>query len=412
MGQTIDTKAATKQKQVAANYQGTRYKEIAEANPYTNVAYEKGIWDKLGNFFGFRTAEDQRREELAQAAAEYNAQIASLKSEDEYNTPEAKAERMRAAGQNPDLLGTEGVEPAAGFNEPETTPEVPGGEQGEQALKQTAAVATSLVTAGTTAIGLLESGINLEMQIANVEAQRIANFENYFNTAKNYVINTLSVPQLQKEREDEDAEYKGAIKAAVKQAEDDAPQLFYNGKQRKRFIAAIKKVTDKLPTTAAKYREWKELEENKQNLGKTIARGSQGSIEDEVKFWEPIEKALVDLNKLQYEFQKKQWGKRNEGELAETEVAAEEAEAGSRKAEAENRQQQAEIDKGINSIWNEAISGADKMCKSQDKRDQRIGYALKIALLIAKSMSISKTSGSSTDRYGRTTTTQGMSIGF
>ena len=297
-------------------------------------------------------------------------------------------------------------------SESETTPGAPGGEQGEQALKMTAQAATAIVSAGTTALGLVESGVNLEMLMGNAEAQRIANFSGYFNIAKEYILNTLNIPQLEKEPDVEDSEYKGAIKAAIKQAEDDAPQLFFNGKQRRRFIKAVRSVTDKLPTTAAKYREWRELEENKQGLAKTMASGGYGTIEEEVKFWEPIVQALEKVNKLQYEFQNKQWEKRNKGELAETEVAAEEAEAGSRKTEAENRQQQAEIDKGLNSIWNEAIKGADKMCKSQDKKDQRLGYALKIALLLAKSLSISKTSGSSTDRYGRTTTTQGMSIGF
>ena len=52
--------------------------------------------------------------------AEWDAQVATTESEDAYNTDEAKAARMREAGLNPDLLGTQGASEAAEFTEPES----------------------------------------------------------------------------------------------------------------------------------------------------------------------------------------------------------------------------------------------------------------------------------------------------
>ena len=48
--------------------------------------------------------------------AEFDADLALLDYQNEYNSPTAKAERMRAAGLNPDLVGIDGVSDSSGLS--------------------------------------------------------------------------------------------------------------------------------------------------------------------------------------------------------------------------------------------------------------------------------------------------------
>lgn len=48
--------------------------------------------------------------------AEFDADLALLDYQNQYNSPTAKAERMRAAGLNPDLLGIDGVSDSSGLS--------------------------------------------------------------------------------------------------------------------------------------------------------------------------------------------------------------------------------------------------------------------------------------------------------
>lgn len=104
---------------------GTRYYDLYEANPYTEEKFtrEKTFWDEFANTFGFRSGYDAALDEWQKAGLEYDAQIAQLKGEDEYNSEQAKTARMRAAGENPDLLGTQGVSEAGEFAQEQTSPD-------------------------------------------------------------------------------------------------------------------------------------------------------------------------------------------------------------------------------------------------------------------------------------------------
>lgn len=78
-------------------------------NPYSSYSYENGLFDKLGDFLGFRTNQDKFREEMMLKANEFNAQLQSVQAQNEYNSPEAQASRSRAAGINPQLAGVENI---------------------------------------------------------------------------------------------------------------------------------------------------------------------------------------------------------------------------------------------------------------------------------------------------------------
>lgn len=84
---------------------GKAYQDLANANPYMNVAYRQSWIQKLLGGLGFRTNKDAYLESMAQQAREYDAQISQKEFNESYDSPLAQVERERAAGLNPDLTG-------------------------------------------------------------------------------------------------------------------------------------------------------------------------------------------------------------------------------------------------------------------------------------------------------------------
>ena len=142
--------------------EGTRYYDLWENNPYRQPTTQQTIWDNIANDFGFRSSYDIAEAQRLQAFNEYNAQIAQLKTEDEYNSEQAKAARMRAAGQNPDLLGTERASEAAEFAQEQTSPDLSALDQSGKAvqfvgaLTQVISTGVNMTTGVANALGLFE----------------------------------------------------------------------------------------------------------------------------------------------------------------------------------------------------------------------------------------------------------------
>lgn len=82
------------------------YRQEWENNPYKNANYQLGLWDKIGNALGFRTAEDKTREEYEQYASDYESQLFQRYHDETYNSEVEQAKRMKEAGINPSLNGT------------------------------------------------------------------------------------------------------------------------------------------------------------------------------------------------------------------------------------------------------------------------------------------------------------------
>lgn len=101
-------------------------------NPYDaehRAEYKMGGIEKfLHDTLGFRTGYDTYHENMDNASAAWLAQQENNSYEEAYNSPEAQAARMRAAGLNPDIAPSQ-IEPgqATEFTEPESMPESPTG---------------------------------------------------------------------------------------------------------------------------------------------------------------------------------------------------------------------------------------------------------------------------------------------
>lgn len=86
----------------AVNSVKNPYRSLLDSNP-------RGLFSK-------GTDKRNRQLQAETAAAEFDADLALQDYNNEYNSPTAKAERMRAAGLNPDLVGIDGVSDSSGLS--------------------------------------------------------------------------------------------------------------------------------------------------------------------------------------------------------------------------------------------------------------------------------------------------------
>lgn len=119
------------------------YEAYYAANPYVNQVYNKTWIDKA---FGglFRTGYDKWLNEMQLNSAQYNAGVVDLQQQNEYNSEVAKAQRMRVAGENPDLLGTGDVSDSPGMSPDIQDAQIPDAE-GSQVLSIVSEVGISMV---------------------------------------------------------------------------------------------------------------------------------------------------------------------------------------------------------------------------------------------------------------------------
>lgn len=205
--------------------QGTRYYDLWESNPYRTASSKRTFWDDVANAFGFRSSWDIADEQRIQAGKEYDAQIAQLKTEDEYNSPEQQAERMRAAGMNPDLLGTEGVSQAGEFAQEQTSPDYSGKEQVGKAvqfvgaLTQVISTGVNMTTGVASALGLFEE----------LKSKSYSNADKLIDLAEKFVGNFAPNPSAGQSPEQQ-AEF------MYKYAGDWADRNHIKGKNKKVFM--------------------------------------------------------------------------------------------------------------------------------------------------------------------------------
>lgn len=127
------------------------FNELRRRNPYSEenrAQYNMGAIEKLmHDTFGFRTGVDKYNEEMTNRANEYDAQLASIEREEQYNSPDAQAARLRAAGINPDINGEVTPGQASEMSEPDLSPESP--------------IGTDMETLQTMGEGVAKLGMNL-----------------------------------------------------------------------------------------------------------------------------------------------------------------------------------------------------------------------------------------------------------
>ena len=83
------------------------YQKLFDNNPYrsSDLTYNKSEWQDFLSALGFRTKADAWAESVQENALQWDAGIFQQMFQDEFNDESSKAQRMRDAGENPDLRG-------------------------------------------------------------------------------------------------------------------------------------------------------------------------------------------------------------------------------------------------------------------------------------------------------------------
>lgn len=149
-----------------SQFEGTDYYDEAKAivDKYANKVYSPNWLATIGrDVLGDYSGEDNFYQELdMQRDSELQQLLDSLRVEthqEDYQDPNSEASRMRAAGQNPDLLGTNGTEGGAAAVPPDETP--PGvfdsasSEGSLTALFSTVGSVASIIAGGIDIAGLI-----------------------------------------------------------------------------------------------------------------------------------------------------------------------------------------------------------------------------------------------------------------
>lgn len=274
--------------------EGSRYYDLWANNPYTmdKMTQKQTAWDKVANFFGFRSAYDTAVDQRMQAAAEYDAQISQLKGEDEYNSAQAQAQRMKTAGENPDLLGVEGGGTAAEFAMEQTTPEVTPDEN----LTRIGALANGIVQAVSLATGLT-TDIGATMQI----------FQNLRNGDLQYGQNIegLATKFFQEWTPDETTDWREYTNGKTEQeqltnfmrnqARVWAEHIGIKGRNKKQFVEAVVRRTESDKEYI--FNKWRNNESARQEWGKK--KGSRyftgnADLKEIAKIMQPLTNVMDD----------------------------------------------------------------------------------------------------------------------
>lgn len=272
-----------------ANTRNDEYADIAATNPYAESKYGSlGLWDRLGNLIGFNTAEDKYNTERATLAAQYDAQIESLKFENEYNSPSAQASRMREAGQNPDLLGTSGVAGAAEMTEPVGIP--------------TANDGSANMAAFTGFTNMLKEGclgaIGFATQLQGYEAGEIANASSIvdlFSKTKEFAFS--NVFDFFTGFDKGNSKYGFINPSGVIVDNDLFPRnMFTRSKLNRYFNSVSRDIQDSLKSESGKQELWNKIIKSKMENGRLLSEpGYNDDVFEISKFYTKYSKKYFDL---------------------------------------------------------------------------------------------------------------------
>lgn len=170
---------------------GKDFASLQANNPYRNYKYTQSSFDKIGNWLNSRvfhdnfikTREQSVADDMANKAAVYDAQIGEVQREEMYNSATEQAERMRAAGINPDLQ-------SSGISGGEATPfdnqavsGMPELEQ-ESDLQRAGNFISSVLSIASGASSLVASGINTANAISQYKSSKLSLFSQTHDVAK------------------------------------------------------------------------------------------------------------------------------------------------------------------------------------------------------------------------------------
>lgn len=260
---------------------GALYDQLFANNPYRNLNYNKSNWQQFMSWLGFRTDADRFQEEAQMNAAQTDFGIFQQIYQDRYNSEVAKAQRMREAGENPDLLGTGNVSEASSpVEDPQgMTPGV--SEEGIPGQ-----VISTVVSAFNSGIGMATQFLQLDGLRSEIEGKNISNAENMMNVIQQRVLGMTPAEGFST-----DAEFQDWKRATERKLRFQYGQAFFKGASRRRWNRSIDDFIGGLPTSKEQFKEWKE------RLGdaKSYLYGRKDHWSEIVDIFDEVNQAIFDL---------------------------------------------------------------------------------------------------------------------
>lgn len=269
------------------------YDAYYKANPYVNQTYRKTWIDQV---FGglFRTGYDKWLDEMQLASAQYNAGIVDLEQQNLYNSESAKAQRMRSAGENPDLLGTGDVSDASRPMEDPQDAQIPDAEGAE--------VLNVVSQVGTTLVDLIPKTLSFMSNLSTLKGIRMDNDLKELQFGNNAVdMATKFFTEGITKQDYEDAFASGDFTNLLDASQKDSDYLtntFLSSKKaRKAFKFAYSQHARSLIAEMSKYKTFAEYEDaRKKNL---TQRSSQFFSDDDDTMQELIRSVLGPFERYQ-----------------------------------------------------------------------------------------------------------------
>lgn len=251
------------------------------SNPYAQLPRKRTNWDKLLNWFGFRSGYDKAQEQYNLAGAEYNAQLQQLAAEDAYNSPVQQAMRERAAGLNPDLLGVSG-EPGASFDNQQTPPDINAGD--EDAWNVISGI-------GKTVIGALTGGVSFLGDLASLKQLQIANDKNDLELGKGLV-------EFLKVTEPFNHSSKDSTVPVISD-KGFARRFFGSERNVRRFAQLRKNASDTLLGLTNEYETFNAFADSQEKFARNVSQPYYGGFSREgtlamIDVLRPLQKAMFD----------------------------------------------------------------------------------------------------------------------
>lgn len=259
-GQQI-LREAREQGRVNPYDRNSRYYEMFENNPYTIDKFrgKETDWDYMMNLLGFTSGYETQVQDWLKARDEYDAQIAQLKGEDEYNSDKEKAQRMAEAGLNADLLGTQGASEAGEFAQEQTSPVVTERNQGVNEAFQ---ILNTIPKAITFAMSMTQEVSKTMGLLYDNRTKRIDNGKKMIDLAKSFIENFSDDEAGQK---DEKFNYYDVAIKVAQQAEVWARQNGMSRQQAKKFSDQVE--TTMLGSKGDIYEKWKKKNTSRTEYG-------------------------------------------------------------------------------------------------------------------------------------------------
>lgn len=277
---SLNDKYSGYQSSVNRDSLNSEYQKLYDANPYRQQTYQLGLWDKICNILGWRSKEDQWREQLALDANSYDSQLLANQREEEYNSASNQAKQLREAGINPDLNGVETGQ-ATEFNEPLSPSQVPESLSGAQ-------VFSTINSAVTTALSLTKGIFDIKSLGIDLENKELGILPNVFSNVKSIFENTTNPEDLVTNG------YGGYV----------IPNgLIKNHKLESRLQNAINNYFDSIGYKRDSMKVSNDYESEKHSLASKRAEPTwRSNVDDETIALKPIVKFAYEAQKLNYEY--------------------------------------------------------------------------------------------------------------